>query len=174
MFIIRFLIILIELILCYVFQSSVCSVLTLNDAVPDLLMIIVVSVSYIKGCNAGIIYGFCAGLILDLTYGTHLGYFALIYLLCGFLTGLFHKFYRKDDNISPLLLISASVFISQSIYYITEFLVRGRFAYHFYFTGIILPKIVYTVLIATLLYKLCQISILWSVRLEERDTSDYD
>ena len=174
MFIVRFIIIVAELILCYVFQSSVCGVLTLNDAVPDLLMIIVVSASYIKGCNAGIVYGFCAGFILDLTYGTHLGYFALIYLFCGFLTGLFHRFYRKDDNITPLLLITAGVFLCQSIYYVTEFLIKGRFAYHLYFTGIIMPKLVYTILIAAVLYKLCQISILWTVRLEEQKTSDYD
>ncbi len=174
MFIVRFIIILAELILCYVFQSSVCGVLTLNDTIPDLLIIIVVAIAYIKGCNAGILYGFCAGLILDLMSGTHLGYFALIYLLCGFLSGLFHKIYRKDDNITPLLLISASVLISQSIYYITEFLVKGRFAYHFYLSGIILPKLVYTVLIAAVLYKLCQISILWTVRLEEQKKSEYD
>jgi len=174
MFIVRFIIIIFELILCYVFQSSVCSVLTLNDAIPDLLMIIVVAVAYIKGCNEGIIYGFFAGFILDLTFGTHLGYFALIYLFCGFLTGLFHKFYRKDDNTTPLLLVAASVFLSQSIFFVTEFLVKGRLTYHYYFTDIILPKMIYTVLVAAVLYKLCQISILWSVRLEEQRVRDYD
>ena len=100
--IIRFLIIIFELIICYVLQSSVCGNFTLNHTMPDLMMIIVVTVAYLKGSNAGILYGFCAGMILDLTYGTHLGFGALLYLLAGFLAGLFHKFYRKDDNITPL------------------------------------------------------------------------
>lgn len=174
MFIIRFIIIIFELILCYILQSSVWNSLTLNNAVPDLLMIVVVSVAYIRGSNAAIFYGFCAGMILDLTYGTHLGYFALIYLLCGFLSGLFHRFYRKDDNITPLLLISVCVLISQSIHYLIEFMLRGRCDYSFYLNNLIMPKLVYTVFVAAILYKLLQLSIIWSVSIKERRVREYD
>lgn len=174
MFIVRFIIIIVELLVCYVLQSSVWSSMTLNNVVPDLLMVVVVAVAYLKGSNAGIIYGFCAGLLLDLTYGTHLGFFALLYLLMGCLAGTVHKFYRKDDNITPLLIIAACIFFSQSAYYVIEFMLRGRLEYGFYFINIILPKIVYTVLIASVLYKLVQLSISWSVRFEERRIRNYD
>mgnify|MGYP003288900925 FL=1 len=166
--IIRFLIIIFELIICYVLQSSVCGNFTLNHTMPDLMMIIVVTVAYLKGSNAGILYGFCAGMILDLTYGTHLGFGALLYLLAGFLAGLFHKFYRKDDNITPLLLIAACLFLQLNVYYITEFVIQGKAEYSFYLMNIMLPKIVYTVLVGSVLYKLCQLSIYWSIHLEER------
>lgn len=174
MFIVRFIIIIIELLVCYVLQSSVWSSMTINNVVPDLLMVVVVAVSYIKGSNAGIIYGFCAGLLFDLTYGTHLGFFALLYLLMGSLAGTAHKFYRKDDNITPLFFIAVCIFLSQSVYYVTEFMLRGRLEYGFYLVNIILPKIVYTVLIASVLYKLVQLSISWSVRFEERSIRNYD
>lgn len=166
MFIVRFFIIILEIIICYVLQGSVWSNLSANNIVPDLLMVVVVAAAYMKGSNAGIIYGFFAGILLDLTYGTHLGYFALLYLLMGCLSGFAHKIYRRDDHITPLLLISVCVFLSQSAYYVTEFMLRGRLEYGFYFANVILPKIVYTILIASVLYKLIQLSIAWSVRFE--------
>lgn len=171
--IIRFLIIIVELIVCYVLQSSVCGHFTLNHTMPDLMMVIVVAVAYIKGSNAGILYGFCAGMILDLTYGTHLGFGALLYLFAGFLAGVFHKFYRKDDNITPLLLIAACIFLQLNIYYVTEFVIQGKAEYGFYLKNIMLPKMVYTVLIGSVLYKLCQLSISWSIRLDERNLKYY-
>lgn len=174
MFIIRFLIIIAELIICYVLQGSVWSSFNVNYAVPDMLMVVVVAVAYMKGSNTGIFYGFCAGMLLDLTYGTHLGYFALLYLLSGFFAGLFHKIYRKDDNVTPLLVTAACVFIEQSAYYVTEYMVRGRLEYGFYLINFILPKIVFTVLIASVLYKLVQLSISWSIRFGKRNLSNYD
>lgn len=174
MFIVRFIIIISELIICYVLQGSFPSSLAVNNVVPDLLMVVVVAAAYMKGSNAGIIYGFCAGMLLDLTYGTHLGFFALIYLLMGCLAGFVQKIYRKDDNITPLLVIAVCVFFSQSAYFVTEFMLKGRLEYGFYLTNIILPKIIYTVLIASVLYKLIQLSIAWSVRFEERSIKNYD
>lgn len=174
MFVVRFIIIIAELLACYVLQTSVLTGLTINNAVPDLIMIVVVAIAYIHGSNAGIIYGFCAGMLMDLTYGNHLGYFALIYMFCGFLSGLLQRFYRKDDNITPLLLCAGCVVLSQSVLYISEFMLRGRLEYGFYFVQIILPKMIYTVLIAAVLYKLVQLSILWSIRYDKRDVKNYD
>lgn len=174
MFIVRFIIVIAELIVCYIFQTAVWTGLTINNAVPDLMMIVVVAIAHIKGSNAGIIYGFCAGMLMDLTYGKHLGYYALIYMFCGFLCGLLQRFFRKDDNVSPLILCGTAVFLSQSILYVSEFLMRGRLKFGFYFGNIILPKMVYTVLISAVLYKLIQFSILWSIRYEKRDVKNYD
>jgi len=171
MFIVRFFVIIAELIVCYVIQGSGIAV---NNVVPDLLMVVVVAVSYMKGSNTGIFYGFCAGMLLDLTYGTHLGYFALIYLMMGFLSGIAHKIYRKDNNIVPLIIVAICIFLSQSVYYVTEYMLRGSLEYGFYFANIILPKMVYTVLIASILYKLIQLSISWSLRFEEHNIRNYE
>lgn len=174
MSILRFIIITVELILCYVLQSSVWTELSMGNTTADLLMIIVVAAAYINGSNSGIVYGFCAGMIMDLTYGTHLGFCALLYLFAGFLAGLFHRFYRKDDNVTPLALVALCVFLYMNVYYITEFMIRGRLDYGFYLKDIILPKVVYTVLIASVLYKLCQLSIGWSARSKELEANRYD
>lgn len=174
MFFVRFIIIMAELLACYILQTSVLTGLSINNVVPDLLMIVVVAIAYIKGSNAGIIYGFFAGILMDLTYGNLLGYFALIYMFCGFFCGVAQRFYRKDDNITPLILCASSVFLSQSVLYVTEFMLRGRLEYGFYFVNIILPKMIYTVLVAALLYKLIQLSVLWSIRYEKRDIRNYD
>lgn len=174
MFIVRFIIIISELIICYVLQTSAWTGLTLNNAVPDLLMIVVVSVAYIKGSNAGIIYGFTAGMILDLTFGSLLGYFALIYALCGFLSGQLHRIYRNDDYLTPIISSAICVLLSQSFYFFTEYKLKGRLDYSFYFPHVILPKIIYTILVSAIIYKLIQLSILWSIRLEERKAKNYD
>ena len=171
MFIIRFIIIILELVVCFVVQGAG---IAINNVVPDLLMVVVVAVSYMKGSNTGIFYGFCAGMLLDLTYSTHLGYFALLYLMMGFLSGIAHRIYRKDDNILPLIIIAVCIFLNQSVYYVTEYMVKGRLEYGFYFVNFILPKMVYTVLIASVLYKLIQLSISWSIRFKEHNIRNYE
>lgn len=165
--IVRFLIILIELIICYILQSSVFINLSFVAVIPDLVMVIVVTMAYMRGSNAGILYGFCAGLLLDVVNGNHFGLYALLYLCIGFLCGFANRFYRKDNNVLPLALVVVAEFICLSVYYLFEHFMRGSMTYSFYLNYQMLPKITYTVFLAVFLYKLCQISISWSLRSTE-------
>lgn len=97
--------------------------------------------------------GFLTGLLLDMTEGEILGYFALLYLLVGYLNGFANKFYHKDHTLVPLFLIAISDLSLNLMIYISSYLVRNRLDFLYYFIRIILPELIYTIVISALIYK---------------------
>lgn len=157
--ILRFIIVITELLICYLLESMVFIHMPLNNIIPDLLVIIVVGCGYMFGSNQGMIYGFISGLIIDLSTQTTLGFAAFLYVLIGFFAGLFRKFYKRSDCITPLAIIAFSEFIYLTLYYLVNFFTKGDADYSVVLSGIILPRITLTVLIAVFLYKLFQLSV---------------
>lgn len=151
----------IELLVCFVLQSSAYRYFQLADIMPNLILILVVSTAYMRGRNAGMLLGFFSGLLVDLMYGSYvigtyslIGVHALLYLLIGYFLGYTNKFFSNDDYTLPLILIGGSEFIYKFLYYVIEFLLRGRLNFLLYLRRYILPEIVYTVAISIFLYKL--------------------
>lgn len=150
----RFSIMAVIVIICYILQSTVFQVISLANVVPNLLLIITVAAGYMRGRVEGLVTGLFCGLLVDITSGGIIGLCALFYMVIGYLNGLCNKIYYKDDFTIPFVLVAASDLTYSLLYYIFEFLLRGKTELFFYFRRIMLPQMVYTVLISVLLYKL--------------------
>ena len=151
---IRVILVFFELILCFLLQSTVMPAISMAGVVPDLLLILVITVSYTRGRIAGMFTGFAAGLLTDVCFNEMVGLCALFYLCIGYLAGYSQKIYDERDYMLPMLMISAGEFLYSFAYYIAYFLLRSRTEFGYYFLHLILPRIVYTVLVAALLYPL--------------------
>lgn len=124
---------------------------------PNLLLILVVSTAYMRGRSSGLIIGFFSGLLIDIMFGSLFGLYALFLMVIGYVAGYTNKIYSKDDYALPLILIAIADFVYQFLYYIFEFLLRGKLDILFYLRKIIIPEIIYTVAAATVVYKLLHI-----------------
>lgn len=102
----------------------------------------------------GTVVGFFSGLLIDLLFGNVIGLYAMIMLLIGYIVGFANKIYSRDDFTLPLLFITIANFVYQFLYYIFEFLLRGKLNFLYYLRIIIIPEIIYTVAAAVILYKL--------------------
>ena len=151
---VRILVIGIEIIICFLLQSSVFPHLELAGVVPDILMILVIATAYTQGILPGMFTGLFAGLLVDLFFGDVVGICALLYMVIGYLNGYSNNIYDRDDYTIPMILIALSEFVYCFFYYIFEFLLRGRLHLGFYAYRIMLPKVIYTVLIGVVLFKL--------------------
>ena len=151
---IRVLLVLVELILCFLLQSTVMPAISMAGVVPDLLLILVVTVAYTRGRIPGMLTGFAAGLLTDIYFHEMVGLCALFYLCIGYLAGYSQKIYDERDHMLPLVMITAGEFVYSFAYYIAYFLLRSRTEFGYYFVHLILPRMVYTVLIAVVLYPL--------------------
>ncbi len=151
---IRILVIGIEIILSFLLQSTVFDHIRLAGVVPDILMILVVTIAYTRGTYPGLFTGLFAGLLVDFMYGDVIGICALLYMFIGFLNGYSNKIYDRDDYAIPLILIAVSEFVYSFLYYVLEFLLRGRLNIGYYAYRIMLPKVIYTVLMGVIFYKL--------------------
>ena len=75
---------------------------------PNVLLILVASVSVMRGQKEGMLTGFFSGLLLDIFYGSWLGGFAFLYMFFGFVDGLFNQIYYSDDNFLPVIMIGVN------------------------------------------------------------------
>lgn len=151
----RLIVYLIEIIICFLIQSSMFHYIALADVMPNMLLILVVSTAYMRGRTPGMLLGLFSGLLVDLMYGSYIiGLYALLYLVIGYITGFTNKFYSNDDYTLPIIIIGISDFIYGFFYYIFEFLLRGRLNFLYYLRRLILPEMIYTVAVSIFLYKL--------------------
>ncbi len=142
------------ILICFLLQSTLFTQFSIGGIAPNLLVIVTVSLGFLLGKKSGIAVGFVCGLMVDIFFGSILGLYTLIYMYVGYANGLFKKIIFPEDIKLPLGLIIGSDFCYNIICYFFLFLLRGKFHFGFYFTHVILPEMVYTSLIACLLYPL--------------------
>jgi rod shape-determining protein MreD len=150
----RAIIIFIEIIICFVLQSSLYQFISLAGVMPNLLLILVVSQAYMRGRMTGMVVGFFSGLLIDILFGNVIGLYAMLQMLIGYITGYANKIYSKDDFTLPLFFVALANFVYQFLYYIFEFLLRGKLDFTYYLRIRILPEIIYTVAASVFVYKL--------------------
>jgi rod shape-determining protein MreD len=89
---------------------------------PDIVIVAVVYISVRRGQIFGSIFGFSAGLILDILGGSFLGLLALCYSISGFIAGFFSrdegKYLYKINFLYVLLFTTA---INYFIYFMVYF-----------------------------------------------------
>ncbi|MCR5271693.1 MAG: rod shape-determining protein MreD [Lachnospiraceae bacterium] len=139
-------------IIGFLLQSTIMQTISFANVSPNLLIIITASYGFMMGKKEGLIVGFFCGLIVDIFFGSVLGFYALLYMLIGYCNGLLHMLFYPDEIKLPMILITISDFVSGLTVYFFLFLFRGRFDFGYYFFNIIMPEVIYTILISIFLY----------------------
>ena len=150
----RFLITAVIIIAAYLLQCTVFSSLELAGIKPNLLIIVTASFGFMRGSREGVLVGFVSGLLADIQFGDMIGFYALIYLLVGYINGMFQRLYFDEDIKLPLFLIAISEFLYGIIVYFLTYLMRSDFNFLLYLNKIILPELIYTIVITLGLYPL--------------------
>ena len=149
----RRIIMLVLVLIGYLLQSTLFSALSLGGIAPNILIILTSSFGFMRGQKEGMFVGFISGIILDILFGNILGFYALIYLVIGFLNGFFATIFYPEDIKLPMALISTSELLCCMSIFLFRFLMQGKTNFSYYLVHIILPEIVYTLLVTILVYK---------------------
>lgn len=142
------------ILLAFLMQTTIFRVIALAEVVPNLLLVVTISYAYLRGRTSGIVIGFVCGIMLDMMYGSVMGLYAFVFMTIGFMIGFCQKLYFTDSILLPTILIAVSDLLYCFYCYITEFLMRGRLHFIFYFVHKFLPEILYTTLVGFVLYQL--------------------
>ena len=140
------------IIICFILQCSVFNSLAFAGIVPNLMIVLTSSFGFMRGESEGLVIGFFCGLLSDIFFGSFLGFYALLMMYIGYLNGKFSKIFYPEDIKLPIALIIISDLSYGIICYVLTFMLRGRFQFSYYFTHIILPEALYTIVITLLLY----------------------
>ncbi|MBQ7863284.1 MAG: rod shape-determining protein MreD [Lachnospiraceae bacterium] len=149
---VRLIVTLLELIFCFLLQTSLFSFIRISGVVPNCLLILVITIAYTKGQISAMVTGFFAGILLDLCFSETVGFCAILYMIVAFLAGFSNKIYYERDYFVPGALILAGELVYSFMYYILFFLLRGKLELHTYFIYTILPRMLYTILVSLALY----------------------
>lgn len=142
------------MLLCFLLQSTLFTGIDFAGIVPDLIIILVVTVGYQYGKLPGMFTGMAGGLLLDFQFGQVLGVCALCYLFVGYACGFLNTYYVKYDVMLPLCLVAVAEFVFSFYGYVVKILINGDLNIGFYFKRVMLPKVAYTVIAAIILYRL--------------------
>ena len=129
------------LLICFIVQGTFLKVIAIGSISPNLILIFVVS------------FGFVCGLGCDLLGDGILGYYALIYLLIGFGAGCCCKLFYDDELRVPVLIVAVCDLVYGGMVYVLGFLLHGRIQFFYYFSRMMIPEMIYTVLLTAILYK---------------------
>lgn len=140
--------------LFFILQTTVFQMISWLSAAPNLLLILTVSIGFMQGKKEGMMYGFLSGLLIDLSYGNFVGFYAILYLVIGYFCGFFAHIYFDEDIKVPLLLVGGTDFCYNIVIYIAKFLLRGRLDIGGYLMSVIIPEVVSTLIFTLLLYRI--------------------
>lgn len=150
----RKIILAILILFTFILQSTVFQGLAVANIAPNLLLILTVCFGFMRGKREGLFVGFFCGLMLDIFFGSLIGFYALIYMYIGFINGFLYKIYYDEDIKVPMVLVAVSDIAYGIVIYVLQFMLRGRLEFFAYLRHIIIPEMVYTVLITVLVYRL--------------------
>lgn len=142
------------IIVCFLLQCTVLHVISIGSITPNLILILCVSMGLMRGRKSGLWTGFFSGLLIDMFYGSVFGFYALIYMYVGFISGYAHRVCYDDDVKVPMMLVAGTDLLCNLAVYGLQFLLRGRLGLGTYLYRIILPEIFYTVFLTLIVYKI--------------------
>lgn len=149
---VRSIVYLIEILLCFLLQSSVFSFFRISGVVPNCLLILVIAVAYTKGQIPAIVIGFLSGLLLDICFSDMIGFCAILYMVLAFLAGYSNKIFDSKDFITPLGMITIGELLYSFLFFVFHFLLQGKLNIGQYMIFTILPRTLYTLITGLVLY----------------------
>jgi rod shape-determining protein MreD len=133
-------------------QSTVMPHLTLWGVKPDLMLLVVISWSLLRGTREGIVWGFIGGFCLDLFSGAPLGLSALALLIVSFFSGFGEATVFRTHVILPLATVFFASLIYDLIFLLVFKMLGWSVAWLDSFIRVVLPASLLNVLLTPLVY----------------------
>ena len=129
------------ILISFLLQCTLLHVISIGSITPNLILILCISMGLMRGRKSG------------LWTGSGSGFYALIYMYIGFLSGYAHRICYDDDIKVPVMLAGIGDLLYGLSVYALQFLLRGRLGLGTYLYRIILPEIFYTVILTLIVYR---------------------
>ncbi len=140
-------------LLTFFLQTTICPYIALASVIPNLPIVFLASFGFMRGKKEGLLLGFFLGLLFDIFYNGMVGYYALIYMCIGYISGMFHHLFFDFEIKLPLLI----TLLCDLIYGVTvcffSFVLQGKFSFAFYGIRLLIPEMFYTLAFTLILYR---------------------
>lgn len=103
------------ILISFLLQCTLLHVISIGSITPNLILILCISMGLMRGRKSGLWTGFFCGFLVDMFYGSVFGFYALIYMYIGFLSGYAHRICYDDDIKVPVML--AGIYQYKEVWY---------------------------------------------------------
>lgn len=116
-------------VLAMAIQSTLLALATVLGVIPQLVLVVAISLACLDGERVGAAIGFVAGLLVDLLLpgGSITGLTALIYTLLGYAVGSFRQFASSGSVWGPVATVAVSSAVAEAGYASMTVIFGGRF-----------------------------------------------
>ena len=132
----------------FVVQASLLPLVSYGGISPDLLLLMVVSISFLRGSRMGVFMGFLAGLLQDLVTGTFFGMNIFSKMLIGYVGGVFSNRVFKEQVFLPLFASALATVLNYAVVLLIMFLLGYSYSIPSHLETVLLPMLWYNVLLA--------------------------
>lgn len=91
------------LVLCYALQTSLLTFVSFDGFSANLMLLLTVSVAFLRGHEQGVFFGFMAGLLQDTTTGSYFGLATFSYMTIGLIFGKFSVNLFREQSLLPVM-----------------------------------------------------------------------
>lgn len=148
-------------VLALALQSTVLARATLLGVIPQLLLVVIVSLAYVDGERVGVVAGFTGGLLVDLSLpegtgaeGSIIGLTALVYTLTGFGVGVLRQYATSESVWRPVLAVAIATAVAESGYALLAIMLGQRWVGIAFTAKVIGLVVLYNTLLAPFTFPL--------------------
>ena len=147
-------VLLLLIILTLILQTTLGTLFSGSLVTPNLLLILVISIGFMRGKATGLVNGLICGLLADVFSSGLFGFHALVYMHLGYFSGAMYQVFFDEDVRGPMIMAGVGDLICNVLNYFASVIQHGRFSFWVALRSTIIPEALLTVLFTLLLYKL--------------------
>lgn len=145
-------ILLLVVLVNFILQSTILPYMPILGVVPNISLLVVITISLYKGKLYGGIIGIIIGLIQDILFSPIIGLNAFIFFFAGYLIGLIENKLIKDNIIIPILLSIIGTLYYNFTYYIFMFFLSHEIEFLSFAKDVLLIETIYNSVLIVPIY----------------------
>ena len=140
------------LLAALVLQVMLAPHMAIAGVVPNLLLLVVITLAFVEGPRAGAVSGFAAGLLLDLLSSTPVGAWALVLTATGYVSGMLQENLFAAGWLAPVAVAAIAGLVAETFYLLVLAVLGDGPAFWASLASVVLPRALYNTVLVTLAY----------------------
>lgn len=137
-----------------VLQSTILPYFNIFGIVPNTALVIVVTISLLRGKYYGSFFGLCTGVVQDILFGYAIGVNGLIYFLMGYMIGTIQKNLDTENKVIPVMCSALSTIFYNFSYFLLMFFLSRNIPIPIMLKNVFSLEILYNSILSIFIYKL--------------------
>lgn len=142
------------IIIFLLLQTTLLDYAAIYGVTPNILIVFVIVTALIRGNIEGGSVGFFAGLVVDMMFGSMLGFYALLGFYLGIAAGSINRRLFRENLLVVLFFTFVYSVVYETVVYIMNTIMSGEMELLYPLSRVILPEAVYNCVVAVLIYTL--------------------